>query len=71
MSMSINNIFNCKIDSLESTGSLHAGHTINLNQTHKNKHLGLNRPIGDGAINMAGAENLYVDTDIVDNTRIR
>jgi hypothetical protein len=69
--MSINNIFNCKIETVHTTGALHAGHTVNLNQTSHFKSLGFNRPIGDGGINVIGAENLYVDTDIVDSTRIR
>ncbi|MGA9173524.1 MAG: spore germination protein [Thermoactinomyces sp.] len=69
--MSINNIFNCEFDQFASTSSLHVGDTVNLKQTSKQKSLAQSEPIGDGAINVQGGANLYIDPDIVDNTRIR
>jgi Spore germination protein gerPA/gerPF len=68
--MSINNIFNCKFDHFASTSSLHVGDTVNLNHTSKVKTLGGSEPIGDGAINVHGGANAYIDPDIVDHTRI-
>lgn len=69
--MSINNIFNCKFDQLGTTSSLHIGDTVNIKQTSKVKSLAESEPIGDGVINVQGGANLYIDPDIVDNSRIR
>jgi Spore germination protein gerPA/gerPF len=69
--MSINNIFNCKFDELDTTSSLHIGDTVNLNHTSKFKTLGGSVPIGDGAINVHGGANAYIDPDIIDHASIR
>jgi hypothetical protein len=67
--MAINNIFNCKVDTLELAPSLFVVNTIHLALANKQKYLG-SSIIGDGGVNVDVRANLSIDPDLIDQTRV-
>ncbi len=62
----INNILNVTVNSVEATGGLNYGNSVNIAQTSEVKALGSSRPIGDFGRNVDFEGNVYIDPDLFD-----
>lgn len=62
----INNIFNLKIHSVSSAGSVNFGNTINIGAESNVKSLGGSAPIGDFTRNIDLERNQNIDPDLFD-----
>lgn len=59
-----NNLFNVRILSIGSTGTVNLGNSIQVNPVSNTVDLGGASPVGDCAISANNEQNLYIDPDI-------
>ncbi|SFI57590.1 spore germination protein [Thermoflavimicrobium dichotomicum] len=65
----INNIFSVKINSVASSASVNFGNTLNIGAESVTKSLGGSSPIGDFARNIDLERNVYIDPDVIDQSK--
>jgi len=62
----VNNIFNVKISSVSSNGSVNFGNTLHKGHTANEKGVGGNSVIGDGSLAVNREQNAVADPDLID-----
>ena len=62
----VNNIFNIKISSVSSNGSVNFGNTLHKGHAANQKSVGGFSVIGDGSLGITRESNVVTDTDAID-----
>jgi len=62
----VNNIFNIKITSISSNGSINFGNTLHKGHAANQKSIGGFSVIGDGSLGITSEANNVADSDVLD-----